>query len=701
MTQRRLPLSLLFLYTTISFGQWVQTNGPGGDHVSSLVSNDSTIISVNWGSGIYRSSDGGSHWSLLATGLSDLGLTSLAANGSSLFAGSYGSGVFLSVDNGKTWSQSNDGLTDLRVNAVATVGNNTFAGTLSGGFLSTDGGLKWMAVNNGLSSSASQSVYVMTARNSTLFIGTDAGVYRSTNNGGNWTAVNNGFSGDRSTFIRSLITESGMIVAGTWGSGIFGSSDDGDNWAPMNNGLSNPAVFSLAYSDSLLAAGTVYDGDASIVGVYLSSNQGKEWFLKNNGLSQADVDALVILDGKILAGTWGGGIFASTDQGEHWFPSSGGFTNSIARAIAASGSVTLCGTQYSGVYLSTDNGGNWTYRGLADHQVSALAVDGTSIVAGTGDGLFSSTDLGLTWSLSNSGLAGFTARSLAFTSSGVVAGTWGGGSFRSTDGGAQWIASNDGATDYFDYYVVSLMQKDPYLFAGLYNSAHGIFRSANGGVHWDRFPIDPLRRQSITSLASSGAAIYAGTNSGVYRSSDNGVSWRQLNNGLTNSNISTIATSGDVLVAGTSGGDVFALSLSDTMWRPSISFNVGVLSLASSGGFVLAGTDGKGLWRIPASTVVKAATREIEGPVEFRLEQNYPNPFNSSTTIQFSLPVGGRTSLRVFNILGEEIAALIDGDTAAGKHSIAFDASHLASGVYFYRVRSGQYVQTKKFVLVR
>jgi aminopeptidase N len=88
-------------------------------------------------------------------------------------------------------------------------------------------------------------------------------------------------------------------------------------------------------------------------------------------------------------------------------------------------------------------------------------------------------------------------------------------------------------------------------------------------------------------------------------------------------------------------------------------------------------------------------------PVEYSLKQNYPNPFNPSTTIEYTIPQNGFVSLKVFNVLGKEVATLVNGQNESGKHKVEFDASSLNSGVYFYRIESGNFVETKKLVLLK
>ncbi len=86
---------------------------------------------------------------------------------------------------------------------------------------------------------------------------------------------------------------------------------------------------------------------------------------------------------------------------------------------------------------------------------------------------------------------------------------------------------------------------------------------------------------------------------------------------------------------------------------------------------------------------------------KFELTQNYPNPFNPTTNIQFSIPENGLVSLKVFNVLGEEVTELVNKELASGTYNVNFDASKLTSGIYFYTLSSGNYVQTKKMMLLK
>jgi len=88
-------------------------------------------------------------------------------------------------------------------------------------------------------------------------------------------------------------------------------------------------------------------------------------------------------------------------------------------------------------------------------------------------------------------------------------------------------------------------------------------------------------------------------------------------------------------------------------------------------------------------------------PTEYVLEQNYPNPFNPSTKIDFSIPTDNSVQIKVYNVLGMEVATLLNEHRQAGTHNIEFNASNLSSGIYFYKIISGKYSEIKKMILLR
>ncbi|MCC6637065.1 MAG: T9SS type A sorting domain-containing protein, partial [Ignavibacteriaceae bacterium] len=142
--------------------------------------------------------------------------------------------------------------------------------------------------------------------------------------------------------------------------------------------------------------------------------------------------------------------------------------------------------------------------------------------------------------------------------------------------------------------------------------------------------------------------------------------------------------------------------LTDTTWSP-VSFNppseLQIISFAQADNQLYIGTIDRGIWKYTDDPTNVEDENNV--PTVFNLEQNFPNPFNPSTTIRFSLLKDGFTTLRIYNILGELKAELLNNDMTAGNHSINFDASSFGSGIYLYTLTSNGNSVTKKMTLLK
>jgi hypothetical protein len=118
-------------------------------------------------------------------------------------------------------------------------------------------------------------------------------------------------------------------------------------------------------------------------------------------------------------------------------------------------------------------------------------------------------------------------------------------------------------------------------------------------------------------------------------------------------------------------------------------------------GFFEYGSDTSSAQLITQTLVNVQPVREEPLPRVFALSQNYPNPFNPTTTIRYGLPHRSHVTLAVFNILGQKVADLVNGDNETGFHEVQFKPSNFASGVYFYRIQAGTYTETKLLLLIR
>ena len=106
---------------------------------------------------------------------------------------------------------------------------------------------------------------------------------------------------------------------------------------------------------------------------------------------------------------------------------------------------------------------------------------------------------------------------------------------------------------------------------------------------------------------------------------------------------------------------------------------------------------------IAGTTAIASTVERTQNgiPERFELQQNYPNPFNPTTAISFLLSANSLVTLKVYDVLGKEVATLVNGQLSAGSYQTTFDASHLSSGVYLYQLRAGDYVQTRKMALMK
>ncbi|HCY76632.1 MAG TPA: hypothetical protein DHV28_12000 [Ignavibacteriales bacterium] len=100
-----------------------------------------------------------------------------------------------------------------------------------------------------------------------------------------------------------------------------------------------------------------------------------------------------------------------------------------------------------------------------------------------------------------------------------------------------------------------------------------------------------------------------------------------------------------------------------------------------------------------ATTVPTSVDNENTVVDNYYLQQNYPNPFNPSTKINYGLRKSGNVEITVYNVLGNKVATLVNGYKSAGKHSVDFNASNIASGIYFYKISTPDFIQTKKMIL--
>ena len=381
-----------------------------------------------------------------------------------------------------------------------------------------------------------------------------------------------------------------------------------------------------------------------------------------------DVRALAVGGTNLFASSYGGGVSLSTDNGNTWVAINNGLTSTDVPTLIVQGTNIFAGTFNRGVFLSTNSGTSWTAvnNGLPKDPydtnyyaiVQTFAISGINLFAGTYYGVFLSTNSGTSWTSVNSGLTYANVITLAVKDTNLIAGTNGGGVFLSTNNGTNW--TNVGIALSMNA-VHAFTRIDANIFASGY--AH-VFLSTDMGAHWETIENGGTLNKDTWSLAVSGTNLFAGTyNGGVFLSTNNGSLWMTVNDGLQDST-----------------GYVFAFASNDTY-------------LFAATGHV---------WRRSLSEMVTGIENEVnQTPSQYVLQQNYPNPFNPATTIFFSLRSKSSVSMKVFDIVGREVAILVSEEMSAGNHTCRWNAANMASGIYFYRLQAGLFTDTKKLVLLR
>lgn len=362
----------------------------------------------------------------------------------------------------------------------------------------------------------------------------------------------------------------------------------------------------------------------------------------------APVNSLEINGSIIFAGINFTGVYISTDNGQNWSQSS--LNNQSIRSLAINVNNVFAGTDINGVYFSTNNGQNWTQTTLNDQKVFSLAIISSIIFAGTQDhGIYLSTNNGTNWT--QTALNNQTVLSLAVSGSNIFAGT-GYGIYISTNNGQNWTQ-----TSLNNRIVYSLAISSTYIFAG---TNYGVYISTNNGQNWTQVSVE---NETIYSLEVLGSNIFAGTYHGVYLSTNNGFNWLQKSEGIIGAN--------------------------------------GIVSLLLSSNYIFAGANNGSVYTRPLAELIGIKNISTEIPSEYNLFQNYPNPFNPNTKINFEMPKSSLITLKIFDMLGKEVATIVNETLRPGTYEVDFDGTKYPSGTYFYTLTTDGFRETKAMVLLK
>jgi photosystem II stability/assembly factor-like uncharacterized protein len=416
----------------------------------------------------------------------------------------------------------------------------------------------------------------------------------------------------------------------------------------------------------------------ALVSFILIPQQSKSQWVPGAGLDNFLIQSIAVFDSGVVVSAPDRGLYISTNGGASWMESDSGVVSKGAvQSIACFGNRIYAGANlFGGVSLSTNNGRTWASMdsGLTSVNVDAFAENGPNLFCGTAGGVFLSTNNGLHWSPAYSGQDNPDIRSLGVQGNHLFAGTGNPGNvYCSTDNGTTWVERDSGIAMPTVNYIWSFATVDTCLFAA---TDIGVFRSTNYGQSWGIVysgESGSTLPPSISCIVTDGHNLFAGSMTfGVLLSRDLGESWTEVNSGLAYYTVQPVLT-----------------------YTP-------IRSLCIVGTELWAGSWGKGIWRCSlVDLLTSVQNNETHNPVAPVLFQNFPNPFNPSTVITFIVPSRATVTLTVFDILGRQVATLVDGILNPGYKSVQWNVRQLPTGTYIYQLKVGNTIQAKTMLLLK
>ena len=381
-----------------------------------------------------------------------------------------------------------------------------------------------------------------------------------------------------------------------------------------------------------------------------------------------------------------------------------------------------------GVYVTADSGMPWFSKGPAGQFSFDIIRSHQYILSASKSGVHRSSDNGSTWSLANGSPSfsetgqGIGAHIFVKNSSYVFAIAWNKGMFRSGDDGLTWQQVYVGQTavgspDYGASATCMGVIGERIFFGAAYPYPYGLYSSSDNGSTWVGSEL-PKRSDGITSsllfFYNDNGRLLAGGFSGIYESSDLGNSWTLLYNNLigTHGEMLGVGTFRDVvsynhaLIAAIESKSIYISFDDGRSWK---SYSEG---LSSDWIFVALAIKPPNIWAISrflgnayrrslAEIVTEVEHKSDILPTDYALQQNFPNPFNPSTAIQYRLARATHATLHVYNTLGQTVATLVDGKQNPGAYDVRWDGSGVPSGVYYYRLRAGEFTGTRSMILLK
>jgi len=711
---RQIAHTFLFIFTFVSTisSQWFQQNPKfiTNSHLQSIYFvNELTGYIAGFAGTILKTEDGGINWEVQNSGTNDYLWTIHFIDDQLGFAG--GNQSFLKTTNGGlTWFPILANYNTVIKEITSTDNNTLYAAGLEGSigavYKSTNSGINWDIIYNS-NFSWFNCIYFLDS--DTGYV-SDGRIHKTTNGGISWTIIDStlrsansinflnhsiGFQGGNNVYkttdggstwnysivldseeevkdIKFISPETGFALS--WFSWEFG--EHATLYKTTNAGLTwQSSFFGYDFMTSLFFTG---DTEGHCVGSYgkilKTTNGGISWY-RPNSISSAILYSIDNTENEIayVAGS-SGTLLKSTNGGDVWFSLVSGTTNHLRDIEFINSNLGYCVGDGGTILKTTDEGLTWLPQisVTTENLYCIFIVDANYLyIGGTNGTILKSIDGGIEWSIQNSGVTN-TIEDVHFID--IDTGFACGRSFL--------ISTADGGTNWSQMYT--------------------------GGFHYDLFTSIYFQNINVGYITSN---FYAPefTVGEIWKTNDGGNNWVQQYGGADSDFLWDIVFLGENLgFAAGAGGTIIKTTNSGTDWlieeTPTIQSLIDIDFSIPIGGYVdgfAVGVDGIILNRDGISSVKQDETFITN----YNLSQNYPNPFNPTTTIKYQIPEMSFINIKVYDVLGSEIATLVNEDKPAGEYNVEFSAigggGELTSGIYFYQLRAGNYIETKKMVLMK
>lgn len=737
----------LFAKTTNGGKSWLSINKIDGNDVLSMIflnENEGVAVGRRYWDGpgyIYYTTDGGFNWHLgyyLPYAYAAVNDVFVLDNNHGWAVGEDGN-IFKIISGIDDW----DYVTSLPVdlNAVYFI-NQNIGWTVGWGKLykSTNGGNSWIEKPTGLNTKFYDVFFL--DQNIGWIVAQPSNLLSTSDGGETWTVTP--LNTTLPLQIRFLSDSLGYISSN---SKFIKTTDGGSTW----NTISIPGASWFTGMDFTNQQTGYLAGWYSKL--FKTTNSGESWkemmLAEFNNLNSIDMYSTTR---GVAVGDSGTILKKNNDS---WLS---GITNTLQNlhSVYTFNQTTAIAVGDSGVILkSTDYYLNWTEKN------SGINVNLNSVqfannyvgwIVGDNGTLLKSTDTGETWTIVNSGLSeNFNSIHFINTSTGWICGN-NGLIMKTADGGLNWYQQNSNLVS--NILKIEFCNPD----TGFALAKNGIIlRSNDGGNNWNTIYDDPYYELYDVSFVNTRRGWTCGQYGYIYRTTDGGFSWTPQFNSpyiglksvcILDSNIVFTAGDDGVIVLTTNGGQgppvpveliaFTALSNGNEVvlnWSTATELNNQMFEMQRKSGseefFTIGYQKGHGTTTEPQNYTYTDKNLErnkyfyrlkqldylgtyqyseeievdVAGVITFSLSQNYPNPFNPRTVISYQLPVSGLVTLKVYDILGNEIATLVNEEKQPGTYEVNFNTSsikHLpSSGIYFYQLRAGAFVETKKMVIMK